>query len=215
MPKSSCRPILALAAVMALAVPAAAQAEALVVPDSSYQFFFRGSETGWSHANLRFDGIDEGFVITWLNGTQLHFGLHEQEEDLGGGRWAIEISMYANTDLFSVPGETVWVNVGYNSQPLQLSRTVKMDSAVLSFHKADGSLYENDRWDLTSTARSPWDGYLNQGQTYGFTDVGGKGVTRATFHFEVSAVPEPASVPLWLGGSLALLAWRRRAAHRV
>lgn len=206
------RQALALATTVGLTAPLSAQAESLVLPGSTYSVFFRGSQTGVSSAVVQFDGIDQGLDTVWADGRTLHFGIREQEQDLGGGRWSVDISMYAATDLFTVPDETVWVNVGVDSQPLQLQRTVKLDRAVLSFHRADDSLFDGDSWDLTATAAMPWDGYLNKGQAYGFLNVGGHGVTRATFHFEASAVPEPATVPLWLGGAVALLAWRRRVA---
>ncbi|MDT7835646.1 PEP-CTERM sorting domain-containing protein [Aquabacterium sp. OR-4] len=203
------RAMLALAAAAALAVPALARAESLVVPGSEYQVYFQGSVSGSTSATVRFDGTEEWFNAELLTGDTLLFGAQEAETDLGGGRWAIDIQLIGEPQLFPVAGETGWANVGFNTMPLQLSRAVRMDRALISFHLADGSLYSGSSWDITAYAAQPWDGYMTQGGTYGFTDVGDQDVRQVRFHFEVSAVPEPASLALWLGGAALLLARRR------
>ena len=141
--------------------------------------------------------------------------LSQTQTDLGNGHWTIDVRVTGQGDLFPVRNESGYLNLGTDDTPLKLLHSVAVDSAVLVFTQADGTVLEQS--DFASETVQPWDGYFTKGNAWGFTDVGGHNVNQVSLKLglsAVSSVPEPATAASLLAGLAlvgALGGWRRRS----
>jgi len=205
-----------------IAIPAFACSAPIVTPASlySYQikqvdFYDANSVIRTDIRDVHFDGVAETFSLTRFDGATRDFTVNESQTDLGGGRWQIVVSLAAQDELFSLPGQWAFFFVGGMGQdPLDVTEAVHVEHAELSLHRADHSQIAS--WDVGGDHpewfANPWDGYfINSTSGAGYNNMGNAGVREVNVSFIVSNVPEPGSVAL---AALALAAaglGRRRA----
>lgn len=189
----------------ALALATAASASP-VLDRSSYGIYLEGEgSTEVSDFQVSFDGRKE-----WFARSGRDISVEESAVDLGSGRWQIDVHLWTNVPLFSMPGEGGWAGLGFFGNGFDLDGNYRLEGFQLTYTDPNGSSFSS--LNLADVFRSrfadPWDGVTPR---VVMAPLGGQ-YTELNLQFVLgpaATVPEPGSLAL-AGLALAGLGGRLR-----
>lgn len=202
-------PILLMSLALGLAAASAPAHAGYLVQGSTYDLTLENTALN----------LEQTQTITF-NGqpTQFNFGnipvtVTTTDTAISNNSDTIAIVISANQDIFpsAAPGDGSWyIGIGVSSSPMQLTAPVTLTSAFLSATIPPPNTFPIYYQFVGLVAQTaPWDGtFLGNGGLGGFVDATGDDIEGV--ELDLTVVPEPASVAVFLAGLTGLAAFTRK-----
>lgn len=199
---------------VAVTVGSVAQAAPVLVTGSTYNAtLFSTPNNVLANPTLTVNGTPQNFTY---GGVLITATLTETA--LGGNDYRITVQFSSASDMFPSPADTGFFGIGLFGNPFDFLSPVTLNSVIATYiNGAGGIVASGDLGGLVPVGnRSPWNGVFVSSPPNivgAFTNTGGQNVRTLTAQFNVTVIPEPATVVVFGGLALAgAVGFRRRKA---